>query len=363
MIFIRNLMRSRMRTIMTIVGCAVGIAVFVAITAIVGDLRKESQHMIERYSGDITIQSSGAPMPLASRISSHDVSRLREQFGNDASPVIIASLREPWSSYLMVLGADSSLIGRFGLVEGNQLASSNDEVVVGELLARRHRLAPGELITLGGVSHRISGVFNSGNRLIDGGIAVNLSLAQRLTGKDSVYNLVLLKVRDKRQIAATIQEIETRFPTLKAQSGSNFVANIRLFKAIETFSTAVALISCIGACLIVSNTLAMAVHERIREIGILSAIGWSPFLILRMLAAESIALCSAGALTGNALALLILFLISRSSAIGSGWIPTQISLESAILSFVLAIALGCVALVWPAIIIYRILPAEALRHE
>lgn len=47
-----------------------------------------------------------------------------------------------------------------------------------------------------------------------------------------------------------------------------------------------------GTCLVVSNTLLMAIAERTREIGILTALGWTPWLVLRMPLAESLVLCA-----------------------------------------------------------------------
>jgi putative ABC transport system permease protein len=51
------------------------------------------------------------------------------------------------------------------------------------------------------------------------------------------------------------------------------------------------------------NTIFMSVFERMREIGILLAIGWRRSRILRMILCESVALSLAGGVVGSLLGL------------------------------------------------------------
>lgn len=93
------------------------------------------------------------------------------------------------------------------------------------------------------------------------------------------------------------------------------------------------------------------------------AVGWRPRLILGMLAAESLTICLCGALAGNGIALLVLRLLNNSKAIGLGWIPVTISVEIFMTSLGVAAFLGSIAMVWPAVILMRISPVEAIRYE
>jgi putative ABC transport system permease protein len=115
--------------------------------------------------------------------------------------------------------------------------------------------------------------------------------------------------------------------------------------------------------LVVTNTLLMAVAERTREIGILMAVGWTPWLVLRMLLAESVLLCLAGTALGNLLGLALLHAVNRMESVGFGWIPVSLSPALVASSFALTLLIALLALAWPAAVLARMQPLSALRHE
>jgi len=170
-------------------------------------------------------------------------------------------------------------------------------------------------------------------------------------------------VRDKGSSTRLTREINSRFPQLTAFSGAEFMGNIRLFRTVAAATRTITFIACFGSVMVVANTLLTALAERNREIGILMAIGWGPLLILRQFLVEGLVLCGIGALAGNGVALLILRHLNASRAIGFGWIPMRISPETFFLSCGLALVLAIIALVWPAAVLARFSPAEALRHD
>ena len=118
-----------------------------------------------------------------------------------------------------------------------------------------------------------------------------------------------------------------------------------------------------GTVLVVTNTLLMAVAERTREIGILMAVGWTPWLVLRMLLAESVLLCLAGAALGNVAGLALLHTVNGMETVGFGWIPVSLSPSLVATSFALTLVIALLALAWPAVVLWRMQPLAALRHE
>jgi putative ABC transport system permease protein len=348
---------------MTLLGAAVGIAIYVAITAITNNLERETRQMIDEYNSDITVQGKGAPSPIHSRIKPEDIAGLKTMFGDLVEPMVVGALRESWSSYAMILGIPASLAPRFGLVEGVPPTPSGRSVMIGTILAQQLGLKTGDVIPLDDGSAKISGVFSMSNRLVDGAVVADLAEAQRLLGNEGKINIALVRIRNKGEVKGVIAEINRRFPQLSALSTADFVSNIRLFRTIAAFTRSVAIISFIGSCLVVTNTLLMAVSERTREVGILMAVGWRPWLVIRMLLAESLTLCSLGAVVGNAMALMILKLLNNSQAVGFGWIPVTISPATFLASLGVTLLLALIAIIWPAVILYRLSPVEALRHE
>jgi ABC-type antimicrobial peptide transport system permease subunit len=348
---------------MTLLGAAVGIAIYVAISAITNNLQNETKQVIDDYNSDITIQGKGAPSPLHSRIRAEDMAALKAMLGDYVDPMVVGALRESWSSYAMLLGIPPSMAPRFGLLDGKHPTAGGKDVMIGMILAQQLHIKPGDSIPLGDGSAKVTGIYNMGNRLVDGAVVADLTEAQRLLNKEGQTNIALVRIQNKGEIKKMIHEINQRFPRLVALSTADFVGNIRLFRTIDTFTRSVAIISFIGSCLVVTNTLLMAVSERTREVGILMAVGWRPWLVIRMLLAESLTLCLGGALAGNGMALLILKLLNNSRSVGFGWIPVTISPATFAASLLITIILALIATIWPALIIYRLSPVEALRYE
>ena len=363
MIFVRNILRNKSRCLLTLLGVAAGLSFYLSITAITHNLNRELSEVLSGYSTDITVLSKRAASSFSSRIRANDYAELQAYLGDSVSPLVIGSLREEWNPYAMVLGTSHWTTSRFGLLEGRFPTDGKQEVVIGTLLANQIGVTVGQALTLSNSQYRITGIHGSGSRLIDGSVLMNLNEAQQLFGREQQINIALVRVQKSGDIQQIIQQINARFPKLKASQSSDFLRNSRLFIVATSCSQAVAVISFIGTCLIVTNTMLMAVGERTKEIGILMAIGWRPHLVLRMLFAESLTICLSGALLGNCLAIGILRILNYSKVIGFGWIPTTLPVESVALSLGMALLLACTAILWPAAIIYNLTPLEALRHE
>jgi putative ABC transport system permease protein len=362
-IFIRNLFRHKARTIITLLGTTIGIAIFVTNVAITNNLDNEAKHVVEEYSTDVTVQSKRADSPIRSRIKPDELNELKTIFGDNISPLVLGTIQENWNSNVVVVGADSKFISRFGVVEGYSSTTNFSEIMVGQLLAQKSDLRAGAMVQIGNQSSKIAGIFSTGNRMLDCTILLDISRAQQILGSEGKINIAIIRVANKSQTPNVVRQINTRFSGLIARSYSDFIGNMRFFRTINTFSKSISIIALLSACLVITNTLLMAVSERTREIGILMAVGWHPLLILRMLLSESLALCLTGTVLGNLLALIILKTLSNSKLIGFGWIPVTISVETAVTSFAVALLLAVISLLWPAHILFRLAPIDAIRHE
>ena len=108
----------------------------------------------------------------------------------------------------------------------------------------------------------------------------------------------------------------------------------------------------------VMNIMFVSVTERTREIGIRKAIGAKRRSILMQFLFESAAICLMGGLVGIALAALVAAGINAS-----GLMPASLSPGIMLTSIVVAIVVGVIAGMVPAIKGSRLDPIEALRYE
>jgi ABC-type antimicrobial peptide transport system permease subunit len=122
------------------------------------------------------------------------------------------------------------------------------------------------------------------------------------------------------------------------------------------------------------NTLLMAVFERIREFGLLKALGMKPRGIVQGVLAESFFLLLLGTAAGNALGILSVALLSENgidlSAMAAGLeyvgMPRVVYpvLQGAdfLLANVVVFVLGIAVSLYPAVKAARFTPVEALAH-
>ena len=122
------------------------------------------------------------------------------------------------------------------------------------------------------------------------------------------------------------------------------------------------------------NTTLMAVYERMREFGLLKALGMKPWWILREVLTESLLLLITGMIIGNILGLLSIYALSGSgidlSALAAGAeyagmtriIYPVINLKDFAVANLVVMLLGLLVSVYPAVKAARFTPVEALTH-
>jgi len=122
------------------------------------------------------------------------------------------------------------------------------------------------------------------------------------------------------------------------------------------------------------NTTLMAVFERMREFGLLKALGMKPWWILREVLTESFLLLITGMIIGNILAFICIYALSGSgidlSALAAGAeyagmtraIYPAVEFKDILVSNLVVLLLGILVSAYPAIKAARFTPMEALAH-
>lgn len=367
MIFLRNLMRTRARSLLTLFGVTVGTALFVSVATLTLDMQQQFADTTAAYNTEVMIGSRNALSPLVSRITPTQIAALEVALQRPVSPMLIGQVPLNATRRVPLMGVSKHNFGMIPIVGGRALQAGQPEVLVGVLCAASANLGVGEPIVLGNIVYRIVGLFRTGSRYVDGGLVADIDQARRMLGRDAAkgdYNMAVVQTLDKATTNHVVEQVRQDFPKLRAQPTVEFSGVIRIMNTMQVSSWSIALIALLGAAVVVANTLVMVVTERTREFGILIAIGWSPYLVLRMLFAEILALCLLGTLLGNLVAQGMLALLQRIHVSGHGWnLPADIAPLAVLVSFAAALLIALIAMLWPANVVYRLKPAEALRHE
>jgi putative ABC transport system permease protein len=118
----------------------------------------------------------------------------------------------------------------------------------------------------------------------------------------------------------------------------------------------------------IMNVMIMAVYERIREIGTIAAIGTQPGRILALFLLEGLSLGVAGAITGNIVGVVIIFVLNISHITYDFGRQTDLLLQARIepvdvlVLSVIVITISVIASLQPAFKASRMEPIKALRH-
>jgi putative ABC transport system permease protein len=109
------------------------------------------------------------------------------------------------------------------------------------------------------------------------------------------------------------------------------------------------------------NTMIMSVQERRREIGLLRAVGATRREVFNLFLTESVFVSAIGGVVGLAVGYLATLLLPRASGMGLD-APPQYSFAFVGVCLLVAITVGAVSAMYPAMMAARIQPIRALRE-
>jgi putative ABC transport system permease protein len=113
--------------------------------------------------------------------------------------------------------------------------------------------------------------------------------------------------------------------------------------------------------LVSANTMAMSVRERVREVGVLKTLGFTPGTILALILGEALAISMAGGAIGYLISTVLLKGVQRSPM--GGFLPALQVVDPLIAAVCIALAglIGVVSSLIPAMGASRAPIVEALR--
>jgi putative ABC transport system permease protein len=119
--------------------------------------------------------------------------------------------------------------------------------------------------------------------------------------------------------------------------------------------------ACAAILLIVGTTMALAVRERTKEMGVMKTLGFSSPRILRLVLGESLLLSLLGAGLGVGVAAAMLGVMASQG--GNAGPPIWFAPQSLLPSLLIALALGLVTGALPALEAYRMRIVDALGRK
>jgi putative ABC transport system permease protein len=272
------------------------------------------------------------------------------------------------------------------VLEGSKTLARG-EIWIPALLARGMKVKVGDTVvviatnqdgSVNGKQFKVAGVLESvtgpGGR--DGYIHIE-DAAEVLRMEGMEVSEVAIRLKDFGQLGAMSERLAALLEKELNQQGKSIFElhtweklspfyNIARMIDVMTFFMKLMLIAIVLVSIM--NVMIMAVYERIREIGTIAAIGTQPGRILSLFLLEGLSLGVAGAILGNLVGAVIIFVLNISHITYDFGRQKDLLLQASInpvdvlVLSVIVIVIAVIASLQPAFKASRMEPIKALRH-
>ena len=399
----RNIWRNPRRTVIIMIAVTIGIWTMIALTALMrGMVVDMLENGISKLTGDIKIYPAGYrdDPSIDHRISHPDrvLSQILPELPADskyASRVRVNAIatNARYSVGVTLVGIDPdqekgvSFIGD-GVVNGLMFTKdSKNGLVIGQALMEKLETRIGHKLILmsqdanneiASKAYKIVGVFHAKLASTEKQyLFVSKSSAQKMLGIGGGVSEISLAISDHDKAPAVADQIKARLAGsgLEVYTWRDLLPMLMAY--LQVFNGVILLwflVVFVAMSFGIINTMLMAVFERMREFGLLKALGMKPARILRSVLIESGIILVMGVIAGNLLAIGSVLLVAAHgidlSALSTGFefvgmssvIYPDIVVRDVLMANAVVLVLGLVVSAYPAIRAARITPIEAMAH-
>lgn len=226
---------------------------------------------------------------------------------------------------------------------------------------------------------RISGIYKTSNTMFDElSVFVQKTELDALAGIEPNHAHELAILCDNFETSEVVYDkLKAEFPGLSVQEWSDIQPDLKMtteYLNISFYILTIFILLALGFGIV--NTMLMAILERIKELGMLMAVGMNKMRVFNMIMLESIFLTITGGIVGIILSAVVVMILGKTGmdlraiygdgleAVGySALIYPKIQMKYLIGTTALVILTGLISAIYPARKAIKLNPAEAVRTD
>jgi len=398
-IAVKNLRSRKMRSWLTTIGVVIGVFLIVSLLSLSEGLKGAVLQQLRMMGNDLVMILPGDMNNLVTsmiggqELTEEDIKTIKlvkgvdfvvpmtytagiMKYKNEKKTVIIYG--NDWKNAMDIYQNDMG----WSLNKGRWPTPGKKEIIVGSIVAKEifPGLEVGQEATIKGRKFEVVGILNSvGSKQDDSMVGLDLNIFENITGQKGGAKMVFAKIKPGYSTDKVIENIKTSlnesrkrkigekendssYSVLSSEKIASIVGNVMgLIQAvIFGFASIAIVVGGIG----IMNTMYTSVRERIKEIGILKAIGAKNSTINAIFLIEAGIFGIGGGIGGTLLGLAFAKSIEIYFQIHPiFYLKASVSPWLIIFSLVFSFLVGCISGFLPARGASKLKPVDALRYE
>jgi len=377
-IAIKNLLRRKGKAAFILAGLVIGVATVVGVTTYIDTMTAEINDKLEKYGanilivpktdnlslsyGGVTLGGVSFEMQEIQQVELESIQAIKNARNIAAvGPIVLGGVNSGTQRVLLA-GVDfkvSGILKPWWKITGKY--PDTNQVLLGADVARVLAVETGGEIEIDGHRMPVTGVLHPTGSQDDQLIFTNLGTAQVLLGKPGIVSMVeVAALCNACPITDMVQQLSAALPMAKVMAIQKVVkSRMETLGQFKQFSFGISAVIALVGGLVVLVTLMGSVRERRREIGIFRAIGFRKGHIMRIIFLEAGVVSLLAGIIGYGVGITAAALGFRFLGGHTGGVSLDPVLASS--AVVMAVSVGLIASVYPAVMASRLDPNEALK--
>jgi putative ABC transport system permease protein len=374
-----NLRRRKGRMAFLLAGLLIGVATVVTLFSLTTALTLDAEHQLDSFGANIVVTPKRDDLSLSYggitlagvNIEQNELRMVDlQRIGEIDNSKNIAAIAPKVLGVVEVKGVRALMMGvspgmefalkRWWSVDGRPLAADN-EMVIGSSAAQRLGLAKEQKITIAGSDFVITGILQPTGSQDDELLIVTLPVAQRLFAKEGLVSLVeVAALCSACPVEEMVKQIAAVLPNAEVHALQQVVkTRMHALAQFQTFALGISGVVLFIGALVVLVTMMGSVNERTREIGIFRALGFRRGHVVALIEIEAVTISGFAGLFGYLIGMGATRMILPFLA--EAHLEVVWDLRLAAGALLLAVGVGALASLYPALHASRMEPTAALR--